>query len=645
MLLIGLLAACRGQNQAVTIVPQTVVVPQTQVVTVERVVTATPPSATAGAAATASPAGPKHMNVCLLQEPPSLNPNLSQLPAAAAVNEALTGGLIDVRQYQYEPVAFAKLPKVADGDAGLTPVTVGVGAVVYDVAAGRLVTLTNTSQVTLNQPDGSTLDFDFAKVSFATTVRQWARWTQVPGLMWEDGIPVTSSDALFAFEVARDPATGSGLAWLRFTADYTAKDDQTVQWTGVPGYVSGTYFLNHAGFLPQHAYGQLTPAEMLTDPQVNRHPLSYGPFKLEEWVAGDHLTLVKNPTYWQAGEGLPRLDELVIRFIPDSNRVIAEVAGGNCDLASPDAVFADQLPLLRQLESEGLLATRLVAEQEIEQLFFNTRPAAGYTGFAGRIKNRDGGPILADSRIRYAIAYCLDRQAIVDHALNGAGVVQPTYAPLDSPFFAGNQVTDYPFDPARGLSLFKQAGWQDTDGDAILDNGRGQAFQLVYSTRLRTRREAVLRNVQVQLRDNCGIDTTIEVYGSEYTAPGPKSMALGRRFDLSELAFTTGQEPPCSLYVTPAIPGDSNGYTGFNIAGYQNKDFDAACQAALQADDPAQKAAQHGLAEQLWSADLPAITLFAPARVAVMRPGVQNVQLDSSASDWWNLENFDVARP
>jgi peptide/nickel transport system substrate-binding protein len=463
--------------------------------------------------------------------------------------------------------------------------------------------------------------------------------------MWEDGIPVTSADALFAFQVARDPATGSGLAWLRFTAGYVAKDDQTVQWTGVPGYVSGTYFLNHAGFLPQHAYGHLTPAEMLTDPQVNRHPLSYGPFKFEEWAPGDHITLVKNPTYWRAGEGLPRLDELVIRFIPDSNRVIAELAGGKCDLASPDAVYADQLPLLRQLEAEGLLSTQLVAEQEIEQLFFNTRPAAGYTGFAGRIKNKDGGPILADPRIRYAIAYCLDRQAIVDHALNGAGVVQPTYAPLDSPFFAADQVTDYAFNPDRGLSLFKQAGWQDTDGDAILDNGRGQAFQLVYSTRLRTRREAVLRNVQVQLRDNCGVDTSIEVYGSEYTAPGAKAMALGRRFDLSELAFTTGQEPPCSLYVSPAVPSDSNGYTGFNIAGYQNKDFDAACQAALQADDPAQKAAQHGLAEQLWSADLPALTLFAPARVAVMRPGVQNVQLDSSASDWWNLENFDVLRP
>jgi peptide/nickel transport system substrate-binding protein len=623
-----------------------VVVPQTQVVTVERVVTATP-AATARAAATATEtAAPKRMSVCLLQEPPSLNPNLSQLPAAAAVHEALTGGLIDVRKYQYEPVAFFKLPEIADGDAGLTPITVGVGAVVYDVAAGGLVTLTGTSKVTLSQADGSTAEFNFARVSVAATVQQWARWTQAPGMQWEDGSPVTSSDALFAFEVARHPATASGLAWLRFTSEYTAADDQTVQWTGLPGYVSSTYFLNHAGFLPRHAYGQLTPAEMLTDQQVNRHPLSYGPFKLVEWVAGDHITLAKNPTYWLASEGLPRLDQLVIRFIPDSNRVIAELASGKCDLASPDAVFADHFPLLRQMEAEGLLATRLVPEQEIEQLFFNTRPNSSYTGFAGRIRNSAGGPILADRRIRFAFAHCLDRQALVDQALNGAGVIQPTYAPLDSPFFAGSgQVTDYEFAPAKGLDLFQQAGWQDSDADGILDNGRGQAFQLVYSTRLGTRREAVLRSVQSQLRDNCGIDTLIEVYGSEYTAPGSRSIALGRRFDLSELAFTTGQEPPCSLYVSSAIPGDANGWTGLNIASYQNQDFDAACQAALQAVDPAQKAAQHGLAEQLWSADLPAITLFAPARVAVLRPGVQNVLLDSSASDWWNLENFDVAHP
>ncbi|HUS14351.1 MAG TPA: ABC transporter substrate-binding protein, partial [Chloroflexia bacterium] len=537
-------------------------------------------------------------------------------------------------------------PSTADGDAGLTPVTVGVGAVVYDLAAGNLVTLTETSRVTLSQADGTTADFDLARVSEAATVQQWARWTQTPGLTWEDGTPVSSSDALFAFDVARDPATASGLAWLRYTAEYAAADEQTVQWTGVPGYVSSTYFRNHAGFLPRHAYGQMTPADLLTDAQVNRHPLGYGPFKIDDWIAGDHITLVKNPTYWRASEGLPRLDTLVIRFIPDSNRVIAELASGKCDLAAADAVFADQFPLLRQLEAEGLLATMLVPEQEIEQLSFNMRPASSYTGFAGRLKNAAGGPILADHRIRFAIANCLDRQALVDQALNGAGVVQPTYAPLDSPFFAGGgQVTDYLFDPEAGLELLRQAGWQDTDGDGILDNGRGQAFQLVYSTRLRTRREAVLLNVQSQLRDNCGIDTQLEVYGSEYTAPGAQSMALGRRFDLSELAFTTGDEPPCSLYASPAIPGDANGYSGFNIAGYQNADFDAACQAALQADDPAQKTAQHALAEQLWSADLPAIILFAPARVAVMRPGVENVLLDSSASDWWNLENFDVARP
>ena len=636
------LAACRGQPQSVA-APQTVVVLQTQVVTVERVVTPTPlPSPSPAATA----AVPRRLTVCLLQEPPSLNLNLSQLPAVLGVNEALTGGLIDVRGYQYQPVAFTKLPKISDGDAGLNPITVRLGDLVFDLATSQPVTLTQGVKVTLNQPQGPPLQVNFGVVSSTTTVQQWARWTQVKGLTWEDGVAVSSSDALLAYAVARDPATATHLDWPRLTAAFTAVDDQTVQWEGVPGYVSSTYFLNHAGFLPSHAYGQLSPAEMLSDPQVNRHPLGYGPFKLRQWDAGDQIVLVKNPTYWRAAEALPRLDELVIRFIPDSNRIIAELAGGKCDLAPSDAAFAEQFPLLRQLEAQGLLVTRLAPEPEIEQLFFNAHPAPGYTGFAGHARNIHGALLLSDASVRQAIAYCLDRQAIVDQALNGAGIVQATYAPVDSPFYAGDdQVTRYEFDPAKGLALLKQAGWQDTDHDGVLDNGHGQAFSLVYSTRLRTRREPVLRLVQSQLRENCQIDISIEVYGSEYTAPGANTIAMGRRYDLSELAFTTGAEPPCSLYLSSAIPSETNGWNGYNIAGYTNPDFDAACQAALQTDDPDQKAAQHGLAEQLWSADLPAIVLFAPARVALMRPEVQNVLLDSSASDWWNVENFDLARP
>ena len=121
-----------------------------------------------------------------------------------------------------------------------------------------MVTLAADSQVLLNQLDGPAVAVNLAETPTATTVRQWAQWTQVDGLTWEDGTPVTPADALFAFEVARSPETPNRPDFVTATAEYEALDDRTIRWTGVPGFATPTYYLNHAGFLPEHVYGRLS---------------------------------------------------------------------------------------------------------------------------------------------------------------------------------------------------------------------------------------------------------------------------------------------------------------------------------------------------------------------------------------------------
>ena len=594
--------------------------------------------------AAATPAVPaQRLVVCMLQEPSSLYLPVSNVPATLAVREALYDGLIDSQSYQYQPVAFTKLPYVPDGDASLAAVTVTLGDRVFDAATSQVVTVAADSQVLLNQLDGPAVAVDFAKTPTATTVQQWAQWTQVDGMTWEDGTPVTSADALFAFEVARSPETPNRPDFVAATAEYEALDDQTIRWTGVPGYATPNYFLNHAGFLPEHAYGHLTAPQMLVDPQVNRDPLAYGPFTLEEWVPNSHITLRRNPTYWRATEGLPRLDEVVLRFVPDTNRLIAQVLSGQCDLATQDGAFANQLGLLRALEAEGLLQTHLVAETIFEQVAFNTDPALGYTGFAALAKNADGSPVFSDPRVRQGLAHCLDRQAIIDEALSGAGVVQDTYAPEDHPLYAGDsRVAVYDFNPAAGLALLAEAGWRDTDSDGVLDNGQGVEFSFVYSTRNTGRRPAVTRAVQDQLAQNCHVQVAVELYGPEYTDPGPNGVVLGRRFDLGQLAFRAGTEPPCALYASWSIPNETNGWGALNLAGFSDPRFDEACVAAQRPAALEDKAAQHARAQQIWSEALPAIVLYAPARAVLSRPGVLNVLPNpTAASDLWNLENFD----
>ncbi|MBA3530918.1 MAG: hypothetical protein H0T73_03200, partial [Ardenticatenales bacterium] len=78
--------------------------------------------------------------------------------------------------------------------------------------------------------------------------------------------------------------------------------------------------------------------------------------------------------------------------------------------------------------------------------------------------------------------------------------------------------------------------------------------------------------------------------------------------------------------------------------GWANTEFDTACNAALQALDDEVKAENHAAAMAIFTEELPSIPLFARAKVAVVRPGVEGVIMDATEnSELWNVENFTFA--
>jgi peptide/nickel transport system substrate-binding protein len=324
--------------------------------------------------------------------------------------------------------------------------------------------------------------------------------------------------------------------------------------------------------------------------------------------------------------------------------LIAQLASGECDLGTQDAAFEGSLPLIRQFEAQGLLIPQVVAGTVYEHLDFDTLPVETYKGFAAAVTNDDGSPIFASADIRKAINYCLDKQAIVDQTTNGAAVVQNVYVPSDHPLYAGDEnLTIIPFDPAKGLEILAANGWTDSDADGILDKN-GVPFSFVHSTRTNALRQKVTQVVQAQLKENCMIETKIELIGSEYFADGPEGLVFGRQFDLGEFAWLTGVEPPCTLYWTAAIPAEGQ-WGGSNDTGWSNADFDAACSAASSTLDEAVKAEQHALAQKIFSDYVPSIVLFARAKICVTRPEIVGVIMDPTAnSELWNVENFDFQK-
>ncbi len=119
---------------------------------------------------------------------------------------------------------------------------------------------------------------------------------------------------------------------------------------------------------PKHVWGQFTAAEL---PQIDvaaRSPMGWGPYMMNEWIAGDHMTLTKNPYYFRTAQGYPKFDQLIFRFISDPNAAISELAAGRCDILDPSIHLDTQVALLQQMQQSGEVHASFAQGPAIEWL-------------------------------------------------------------------------------------------------------------------------------------------------------------------------------------------------------------------------------------------------------------------------------------
>ena len=607
----------------------------------------------------------KSLVVCMPYEPNTLyeyaaGGSRESVMARAAVLDALRDGPIDHRAFDYQPVILQKLPSLKDGDAVVEAATVRDGETIVD-AVGNIVGL--SAGVRYFDPAGNEQFYD-GQAGSVEAMQMTVTFTLLPGLKWEDGQPLTTDDVLFSWELSKSPDTlGANHFLTNRLNDPVVVDAQTIRWTYLPGYKDALYYTRFPVPFPRHLYGALgalrvTPAQMMADENANRKPLSFGAFKLEEWEAGEHLKLSRNPNYFRASEGLPYLDTLTFRFVPDPGQLVAQLLAGTCDVGigtkagTQDSIFEGLAPQLLNAELKKTLAPQFIASSTFEHLDFNISPAEGYGGLVGR-------GLFQNVKIRQAFAYCINRQALVSDLLYGRSEVPPAYAPTTHPLYDPTDITVYEFDPAQGRALLNEAGWQDGDGDGILDKG-GQSLSLAYyyGPTDNTLRAAVAQALKTQLKANCGIEINLqELSRSELFDSFPDGALFGRRYDLGQFAWVTDVEPPCALYTSREWPGAGDGQpdqygvaTGYpeggNNVGYLNPAFEEACFKAINALDPAEKKRLHHEAMKLFAQDVPSLILFAKLKIGAARPDVSGFILDATqSSDLWNVEEFDVAGP
>ena len=252
-----------------------------------------------------------------------------------------------------------------------------------------------------------------------------------PNLKFSDGSPLTATDVAFTFERIADAKVGAYLRTLLAAVQSAdVVDPQTVKVTlSAPDAVFVTLLA-----LPQAAI--VSKAFTLAhNDDLKAAVLGEGPYVLGEWQRGVQLTVTRNPNYYQ--RGLPRTPEIRFVFYPDDNSRFAALESGAVDMIE------------------------YVPWQDISAIRAN--PEFGYQGTNGPFMYLQFNVTQApfnDARVRRAIGYAIDRDAIVKTAFFGRGT--PIYG---LPITKGNLAYDpaldhyYTYDPAKAKQLLEEAGF------------------------------------------------------------------------------------------------------------------------------------------------------------------------------------------
>ena len=423
---------------------------------------------------------------------------------------------------------------------------------------------------------------------------------------WSDGKPVTADDSVYSFELAADPATPGDKWVIDRTASYLATGTMRTRWTGLPGFRDANFTTNFWPPAPRHIWRDLSAVDLLSAPASARMPIGDGPFQLVSWEPGAQMRLERNPFYFRASEGFPRLDAVLFRFEPDVNARLSGLLDGTCDIVPRDGLTSDLLPFFAEAAADGLLRPVVRAGPQRRTLLLSAGDGTTGPGQAGPF---------ADAGLRRATALCLDRAGLVARVAHGRSAVSSSYVPAEHPLFAAD-VARWPYDPLAANRMLDELGYADSDGDGLRDQpATGLPLQLT----LLAQRDPITRDVAEQIAHDlraCGLSLTLDLRDDF----DPDALD-GRPFDLALTSKPAPLIPDCERYASWQTgagrredPPPGLAYTGTaspNLGGWSDPAFDTACAAALRAL-PGTTAAQdgHEEAQRLFAATLAAIPFY-----------------------------------
>ncbi len=400
---------------------------------------------------------------------------------------------------------------------------------------------------------------------------------------WHDGTPFTSDDCVFTYKIITDPSTPTPYSGDFMTVKRVFNPDKHTFIVEYKEPFAGALSSWGVSIVPKH----LLEGKDITKSELARKPIGTGPFKFKEWVQGERIELTANDDYF---EGRPFLNGIIFRVIPDMSTMFFELKSGNIDLSG-----LTPLQYERQTDSD----TFKKRFNKYKYLAF----AYTYLGFNLQRKPFD------EKRVRKAIAYAIDKNEIIKGVLLGNGVEATGPYKPDVYWYNGN-VERYGYNPEMAKKLLKEAGFEDKDGDGIVERDGKPLRFTVLTNQGNDARIKTAEIIQRRLK-SIGIDMKILVL--EW-ATFIKEFVHKRRFDALILGWTIPQDPDL-FDIFHSSKMEKN---GLNHYSYKNEELDELLVRGRKIIDRKERKKIYDRVQEILGDDCPCVFLYVPYALPVV---------------------------
>lgn len=425
---------------------------------------------------------------------------------------------------------------------------------------------------------------------------------------WQDGQPFTADDVVFTLELLRSPdlpmfhpyAELWRLVEIQKLAPYLVRFTLSEPFAPFLDYTT-------TGILPKHILEQVPVAE-LDRHSFNQAPVGTGLFKVKELEPTDHVLLETNPYHRLWGQTM--LDGVELRFYNDYKHVFAAYESGK--VMGVSRILTEDLARARLNPNLQVLSARL----------------SGYSLIFLNLKSAEK-PFFQDRRVRQALLYALDRQALIDQVLTGQGVV--IHGPIMPDSWAYDpEIRKYPYDVRMAVELLEEAGFKLpdqsrmtlSDADPVSSQVRVKKEQPLTFTLLTDSSPEHVALAQMVAWYWAAVGARVEVRSMSVS-----DLVLNhlrpRQFDAALLEWPSQLDPdPYPMWHETQVEG-----TGQNYSGFSDRDASEAIEVARQLTDRGKRSELYIQFQSVFAEQVPAIMLYQPIYTCGVDRRVRNVQI------------------